>query len=251
MRDSVVRELLIHKEFIPILSTLPDAVNQTQPTKPESMIRNNVKQAYFNPAATMPYSLRLKDFEMAMQDIDDFFYDINRGLVQRGLLRLDDMLRPAIMSGLLSDMLTASISKHSRALTVNLYHNGHPDLVVNGVYAGNRIKAGEQGVEIKTTRKSGGAVDTRGARNQWMCVFVYNVECATEPARKRGPMTFTEIYLARIIHEGSAASADTRLRRAVSPFSPSTYCTSMPQDFTAPSARLASRLRAFATSLHE
>ena len=39
--------------------------------------------------------------------------------------------------------------------------------------------------------------------------------------------------------------------RAVSPFSPSTYCTSMPQGFTPPSARLASRLHAFATNLHE
>jgi hypothetical protein len=57
--------------------------------------------------------------------------------------------------------------------------------------------------------------------------------------------------LARMIHEASAASADTRLRRAVSPFSPSTYCTSMPQGFTPPSARLASRLHAFATNLHE
>ena len=57
--------------------------------------------------------------------------------------------------------------------------------------------------------------------------------------------------LTRIIHDDSAASADTRLRRAVSPFSSSTYCTSMPQAFTAPSARLASCLHAFATNLHE
>jgi hypothetical protein len=57
--------------------------------------------------------------------------------------------------------------------------------------------------------------------------------------------------LTRIIHEASAVSADTRLRRAVSPFSPSTYCTSMPQGFTSPSARLASRLHAFATNFHE
>lgn len=163
------------------------------------MIRNDVKQEYFNSTARLPYSLRLKDFEMAMQDIYDFFYDVNRGLIQRGLLRLDDMLRPAIMSGLFSDMLTASLSKHSRALTVNLYHNGHPDLVVNGVYAGNRIKAGEQGVKIKTTRKSGGAVDTHGARNQWMCVFVDKVDCATEPAKNRSPMTFTEIYLGNVV----------------------------------------------------
>jgi hypothetical protein len=57
--------------------------------------------------------------------------------------------------------------------------------------------------------------------------------------------------LARIIHDASAASLDTRLRQAVSPFSPSTDCTSMPQGFTSPSARLASRLHAFATNRHE
>lgn len=160
--------------------------------------RNTVSPHHFNPEATQPFELRLKDFEMAMQDVYDFFFDINRGLVRRGLLRLDDMLRPAIMSGLLSDMLTASMGKHSRTLTINLYHNGHPDLVVNGVYPDNRVKAGEHGVEVKTTRKSGGAVDTHGARNQWMCVFVYEVDCATEPARNRRPMTFTEIYLGKV-----------------------------------------------------
>lgn len=160
--------------------------------------RNAFLTEHFNPNATLPFELRLKDFEMAMQDVYDFFCDVNRFLVRRGLLRLDDMLRPAIMSGLLSDMLTASMGKHSRTLTINLYHNGHPDLVVNGVYPGNSIKAGEHGVEVKTTRKSGGAVDTHGARKQWMCVFVYEVDCATEPARKRKPMTFTEVYLGKV-----------------------------------------------------
>ena len=140
----------------------------------------------------------MKDFEMAMQDIYDFFYDVNLGLTERGLQRLDDMLRPAIMSGILSDMLTASLAKHSRSLTVNLYHNGHPDLVVSGVYPGNKIKAGSEGVEIKTTRKAGGAVDTHGARDQWMCVFVYDVDNETEPARDRKPMAVTEIYLGQV-----------------------------------------------------
>ena len=57
--------------------------------------------------------------------------------------------------------------------------------------------------------------------------------------------------LARIIHDASAASVDTRLRQAVSPFSPSTDCTSIPQGFTSPSARLPWRLHAFATNHHE
>ena len=65
-----------------------------------------------------------------MQDVYDFFHDVNSHLVGKGLERLDDMLRPAIMSGVLSDMLTASLAKHSRVLTENTYFNGHPDLVV-------------------------------------------------------------------------------------------------------------------------
>ncbi|MGH7766104.1 MAG: hypothetical protein ACREQP_01510 [Candidatus Binatia bacterium] len=161
--------------------------------------RNKVDENKLNDSAALPFELRLKDFAMAMQDVYDFFYDVNVGLVDRGLERLDDMLRPAIMSGVLSDMLTASLGKHTRTLTPNCYFNGHPDLVVRGVYPDNCVKAGSDGVEVKTTRKSGGAVDTHGARDQWMCVFVYAVDNETEPARERGPMTFTEVYLGQVI----------------------------------------------------
>ena len=160
--------------------------------------RNHPDQSKFNPKATLPFELRLNDFAMAMQDVYDFFHDVNVGLVEKGLERLDDMVRPAIMSGLLSDMLTASLAKHSRTLTANCYFNGHPDLVVRGVYPDNCVKAGSEGVEVKTTRKEGGAVDTHGARNQWMCVFVYAVDNETEPARERKPMTFIEIYLGKV-----------------------------------------------------
>jgi hypothetical protein len=160
--------------------------------------RNQIDETKFNSKAVLPFELRLKDFAMAMQDVYDFLHDVNVGLVERGLQRLDDMLRPAIMSGLLSDMLTASVAKHSRALTENCYFNGHPDLVVRGVYPDNCVKAGSEGVEVKTTRKAGGAVDTHGARNQWMCVFVYKVDNETEPAREREPMSFTEAYLGRV-----------------------------------------------------
>jgi hypothetical protein len=95
-------------------------------------------------------------------------------------------------------MLTSSVANHSRTLVVNKYHNGHPDLVVNGVYANNSVKAGDQGVEIKTTRKRGGAVDTHGARDQWLCVFVYKVDGTTEPVEARAPLTFREVYLGQV-----------------------------------------------------
>lgn len=163
--------------------------------------RNHIDSSAFNRDATLPFELRLKDFELAIQDIYDFFFDVNSALTGKGLQRMDDSLRPAIMSGLLSDMLTASMAKHSRTLTENRYFNGHPDLLVQGVYSGDSIKSGTQGVEIKTTRKHGGAVDTHGARDQWMCVFVYSVDNITEPALARRPMTITEVYLGQVTRD--------------------------------------------------
>jgi hypothetical protein len=163
------------------------------------IVRNEVDRSKFNKRAELPYELRLRDFEIAMQDVYDFFFDVNSGLVDRGLARLDDTIRPAIMSGLLSDMLTSSVAKHSRTLVPNGYFNGHPDLLVGGKYPNNSVKAGTEGVEIKTTRKRGGAVDSHGARNEWMCVFVYKIDDESEPAADRRPLTFTEVYLGKVV----------------------------------------------------
>jgi hypothetical protein len=162
------------------------------------VVRAKIDTDAFNPAAALPYELRLKDFEIAMQDVYDFFFDVNKLLQAKGLKRLDDTLRPAAMSGLISDMLTASMAKHSRSLVENQYFNGHPDLVLRGKYAKDSVKAGTAGVEIKSTRKAGGAVDTHGAREQSMCVFVYRVDCTTEPATQRKPTEFTEVYIGRV-----------------------------------------------------
>ncbi len=154
--------------------------------------------AAFNQSMVLPFSLRLKDFDAAMQDVYDFFYDVNKLLLGKGLHRMDDMLRPAAMSGMLSDMLTASMAKHSRVLVENKHFNGHPDLIVQGRYANNSVASGTDGVEIKSTRKKGGAVDTHGGRDQWMCVFVYTTDHKTEPAQDREPMKFTEVYLGEV-----------------------------------------------------
>lgn len=158
--------------------------------------KTEIDRTKFNRGATLPFELRISDFEQAIQDIYDFFYDVNNLLSSKGLHRLDDMMRPAAMSGLISDMVTASLAKFSRSLVENQHFNGHPDLILRGRYANNAIASGSDGVEIKSTRKEGGAVDTHGARQQWMCVFVYKVDNDTEPASEREPMRFTEIYLA-------------------------------------------------------
>lgn len=161
--------------------------------------RQRVDRTKFNVNAVYPFGLRELDFQAAMQDVYDFFYDTNSFFVEKRLPRLEETLRKAILSGVLSDMLTASLAKHTRNLVQNRYHNGHPDLIVGGYYPKNAVKAGSEGVEIKTTRKPGGAVDTHGARKQWMCVFVYEVDEVTEPAYDRLPLRFREVYLAEVV----------------------------------------------------
>lgn len=157
--------------------------------------RRTVALDKFNVDFEYPYELRQLDFQGAMQDVYDFFHDVNTHLRSRGLQRLDDMLRPANMSGILTDMLTASLGKHARVLVPNKYPNGHPDLVVAGHHPGDAAQSADRGVEVKTTRKVGGAVDVHGARRQTMCVFAYAVDTETEPAESRHPMRFTEVYL--------------------------------------------------------
>lgn len=161
--------------------------------------RSEVDRSKFNQELQLPYELRPADFELAMADVYDFFHDVNTNLVHKGLQRLDDMIRPAALSGMLSDMITDSLAQKSRSLTVNLHHNGHPDLIVQGRYPGNNVKSGEAGVEIKATRKTGGAVDTHGARNQTLCVWVYEVDNdRAKPAHERNPLIFREIYIAEV-----------------------------------------------------
>lgn len=166
------------------------------------MERRLVDRSKFNSSPTLPYSLTLLNFESAMQDVYDFFFDVNKHLREEAKLpRLDDMLRPANLSGTISDMLTESLAKHSKSLAVNGYFNGHPDLVVKGVYPNDSVKSGDEGIEIKSTKKPGGAVDTHGGRKQWMCVFVYETDILTEPADARAALRFREVYLAEVVPE--------------------------------------------------
>ena len=148
----------------------------------------------------MPFDLRVRHLKSAMEDVYDFFHDVNSMLIRKGLQRLDDMLRPAAMSGMISDMLTASVARQSRTLVENKHFNGHPDLLVRGRYPGDATPSGSEGIEIKSTVKSGGAVDTHGARDQWMCVFVYKTSYdQAKPAHEQEPMRFTEVYMAQVL----------------------------------------------------
>ncbi len=49
-----------------------------------AIVRSTVDVSKFNGSAALPYELRLQDFDMAMQDVYDFFYDVNSHLMAKG-----------------------------------------------------------------------------------------------------------------------------------------------------------------------
>jgi len=64
-----------------------------------SVERRHVRRECFNPDIALPYELRSLDFESAMQDVYDFFCDVNQHLAGKGLGRLEDTVRGAILCG--------------------------------------------------------------------------------------------------------------------------------------------------------
>jgi hypothetical protein len=163
-----------------------------------AITKQSVDPQYINPAPSLPYNLRIDDFRLAMQDIYDFLYDVNSYLQSKRLPRLDDSIRPQTFTGMISDTFAESLAKHSRSLVRNMYHNGHPDLIIEGRHPENKVPSAEEGVEVKATLTRGGAVDHHGARDQWSLVCVYTVDRTTEPATDRAAMKFVEIYLSHV-----------------------------------------------------
>lgn len=158
-----------------------------------------VDRAKFNPSATLPYSLRLTDFEAAMDDVYVLLHAINDALQQRGLLRLEESVRGAVYSGLLSDIISASLAKHSLGLVRNAYPaNPHPDLLPVGRYPNDSAQSAEEGVEVKVTKKKGGGVDMHGARPSWYAIFRYVADYTTQPVIAREPTRFTDVWLSEL-----------------------------------------------------
>lgn len=132
-----------------------------------------------------------------MQDVYDLLHDINLALITRGVRRFEETVRAAVFSGVLSDAISASVARHSRVLTENGFHNGHPDLIPAGVYPYDKVQSGQEGIEVKAT-KGRGAVDTHGAREAWLLVVRYRIDSETEPAVDRDPTRFVEVLLAHL-----------------------------------------------------
>lgn len=143
----------------------------------------------FNPQAQIPYGCTIDHICAAMQDFIDFLGFINRQLFSQDTPRLESMLMPANFSSVVGEFMNTAIPKHCPTLVKNRYHNGHPDLIPNGAFAGDSVQHSSIGIEVKASRYLKGW-QGHNAENIWLMVFVFDSNRPTDEEKEIPPKPF-------------------------------------------------------------
>ncbi len=142
-----------------------------------------------NPSAEIPHGCRPETVLSAMSAFIDFLGFINVQLHQKKLGRLESMLMPANFSSIVGEFIGASLPTHCSTLVKNRHHNGHPDLLPAGRFAGDSILHGDVGIEIKASRYLRGWQGHNPER-VWLMVFVFECNRPDDKAKAIEPKPF-------------------------------------------------------------
>jgi hypothetical protein len=164
---------------------------------PKYIDRPTLHPKGFDEAVELPYGLRASEIKAAIDDIYDFLYTMNKFMVEHGWERLEETLSAATFSGVISELFVAGVSKRSATVIANRYHNGRPDLVPRGVYPGDRSQRGDEGIEVKASRRSAGW-QGHNKESGWLMMCQYSVDIETEPASEREPTRVVRVLCARL-----------------------------------------------------
>src|SRR5687767_7892202 len=134
----------------------------------------------FNAKAELPYGLTVAEVREALERVYTFLHDLNTFLVSREYGRLEEMILGNSLSGFISEMVVKSLGATSEALARNNKVGGHPDLIPRGKHPGDQVLRGDEGIEIKTSIRSGGW-QGHNPEKSWILIVQYSVDVMTEP----------------------------------------------------------------------
>ncbi|HZQ09477.1 MAG TPA: hypothetical protein VFD70_23060 [Anaerolineae bacterium] len=152
----------------------------------------------FNSKVELPYGLLIEHLASAMNGFLDFLRLVNQELYRCEIPRLESMLMPANFSSIVGEFMTSNIPKYCSTLVKNKYHNGHPDLVPQGLYPHDAILHGLEGIEIKASRYLRGW-QGHNPEDVWLMVFVFDCNRPRDPIPR--PFHFVEVVGAYLTKE--------------------------------------------------
>lgn len=140
----------------------------------------------------LPYGLRVEEIQQTVSGVYEFLYAINSALARQQLGLIENLILGNTFSGLVSEVLVKNIAKHSRAVMRNRYVGGHPDLIPVANRGGDSQLRCDEGVEVKTSRRSGG---WQGHNPETGGLIVFRYELATN---EESSTRFVEILAAEL-----------------------------------------------------
>lgn len=148
-----------------------------------------VSVGQFNSEAAIPFGLTVQHIQKAMGEFVEFLGFINAQLHTKKIERLESFLMPANFSSIVGEFMAAAMPKHCKSIARNTYHNGHPDLVPSGHYAGNSAQHGAVGIEVKGSRHVSGW-QGHNAEDVWLMVFVFDSNTSSDAGKGIAPRPF-------------------------------------------------------------
>ena len=133
--------------------------------------------------ASLPHGLTPRDFFRTVEDVHDLLHDVNQLLYSKQYDRLEELLSRAGFSELISRTVVNRLARASRALVMNQFHNGYPDLLVRGHYPLDSVQRGEGGLEVKASRNAS-SWQSHGPRAGWFAVVQFRLDERTDIATK-------------------------------------------------------------------
>src|SRR5579863_3852996 len=118
-----------------------------------------------------------------------FLTGVNIGLHSRDMMRLESLLMPSNFSSIVGEFMNVAIPTYCQGLVRNVYHNGHPDLIPTGRFAGNAVQYAHEGIEVKASRYLSGW-QGHNAEDSWLMVFVFESNRPADAATGALPRPF-------------------------------------------------------------
>jgi len=143
----------------------------------------------FNPNAVIPFGLTIEHMRLAMTDFVNFLGFINQQLFTREIERLESMLMQANFSSMVGEFMSSTIPKYCKTLVKNHYHNGHPDLIPAGKFPRDAVQHGNEGIEIKGSRRPNGW-QGHNPEDAWLMVFVFDSNVQPDRSNNINPRPF-------------------------------------------------------------
>jgi hypothetical protein len=147
----------------------------------------------------LPHHLNPQVVFRLVEDLHQLLYDLNTQLDARGYEPMERLLDSAGFSGFISRAIADRIAAQSRALVLNRYHNGYPDLLPRDTYAQDSVAHGALGgLEVKASRYETGW-QAHGQRAGWFCIVQFDLDLDEAIARRdRQPTKVVGVYVAEL-----------------------------------------------------